>query len=111
MFTQSTQQAVTVPNAKQLVPKLVTRKEQILQSYPNAFDGIGCFPGPPYNIQLDHSITPKQTPCRPIPVQLKEVFQQEINKMLKAGVLKPVHEATPWINSFVLVEWKESLAI
>ena len=24
--------------------------------------------------------------------------------MLKAGVLKPVHEATPWINSFVLVE-------
>ena len=30
--------------------------------------------------------------------------------MLKGGVLKPVHEATPWINSFVLVEegqaWK-----
>ena len=24
--------------------------------------------------------------------------------MLKAGVLKPVQEATPWINSFVLVE-------
>ena len=27
--------------------------------------------------------------------------------MLKAGVLKPVHEATPWINSFVLVEGKD----
>ena len=26
--------------------------------------------------------------------------------MLKAGILKPVHEATPWINSFVLVEGK-----
>ena len=24
--------------------------------------------------------------------------------MLKAGVLKPVQKATPWINSFVLVE-------
>ena len=24
--------------------------------------------------------------------------------MLKAGVLKPVQEATPWINSFVLVK-------
>ena len=24
--------------------------------------------------------------------------------MLEAGVLKPVQEATPWINSFVLVE-------
>ena len=27
--------------------------------------------------------------------------------MLQAGVLKPVHEATPWINSFVLVEGKD----
>ena len=25
------------------------------------------------------------------------------------GVLKPVHEATPWINSFVLVEGKNKL--
>ena len=29
--------------------------------------------------------------------------------MLKAGVLKPVHEATPWINRFVLVEGKDKL--
>ena len=27
--------------------------------------------------------------------------------MLQAGVLKPVTEATPWINSFVLVESKD----
>ena len=27
--------------------------------------------------------------------------------MLQAGVLKLVHEATPWINSFVLVEGKD----
>ena len=29
--------------------------------------------------------------------------------MLQAGVLKPVHEATPQINSFVLVESKDKL--
>ena len=29
--------------------------------------------------------------------------------MLKVGVLKPVHEATPWINSFVLVEGEDKL--
>ena len=98
-----------MPDAKQLVPKLVTSKEHILQSYPNVFDGIGCFPGPPYHIQIDHIVTSKQTPCRPILVHLKEAFQQEIDKMLKAGVLKPVHEATPWINSFVLVEGKDML--
>ena len=42
-------------------------------------------------------------------VHLKEPFKQEINKMLQAGVLKPGHQATPWINSFVLVEGKKKL--
>ena len=27
--------------------------------------------------------------------------------MLQAGILKPVHQATPWINSFVLVKGKD----
>ena len=29
--------------------------------------------------------------------------------MLQAGVLKPITEATPWINSFVLVESKDKM--
>ena len=44
-----------------------------------------------------------------MPVHLKETFKQEINKMLQAGVLAPVDEATSWINSFVLVESKHKL--
>ena len=32
------------------------------------------------------------------------LFKQEIDRMLKAGVLKLVQEAPPWINSFVLIE-------
>ena len=94
-------------DAKQLVPKLVTSREQILQRYPDVFEGIRCFPGCSYHIHLDQSITPKQTICTPIPGHLKEAFQQEIDKMPKVGVLKPVHEATPWINSFVLVGGKK----
>ena len=42
-------------------------------------------------------------------MHLKEPFKQEIDKMLQAGMLKPVHQATPWINSFVLVEGKDKL--
>ena len=67
------------------------------------------FLGPLYHIQIDQSITHKQTPCRPITVHLKEAFQQEFYKILKAGVLNPVYEATPQINSFVLVEEKDKL--
>ena len=45
-----------------------------------------------------------------MPVHLKEPFKQEIDKMLQAGVLKSVHQATPWIKSFVLVEGKDKLS-
>ena len=72
--------------------------------FPEVFEGIGKFPGKPYEIQLDPNVPPKQTPCRPVPIHLKEAFKTEINKMLKASVLKLVQEATLWINSFVLVE-------
>ena len=111
--TQSPQQEVSAQTPvstivkKQDVSKLITSKEQITAHYPDVFDGIGKFPGPPYSIQLDPSITPKQTPCHPVPVHLKDIFKQKIDKMVKAGIIKPVHEATPWINSFVLVESKD----
>ena len=93
-------------NQQQLLPKLVTSRYQILHSYQDVFEVIRCFPGPLYHTHLDPSNTLKQTSCRPIPVHLKEAFKQDIDKLLKVWVLKPVHEATPWINSFVLVEGK-----
>ena len=92
-----------------MVPKLITSKDQILAAYSDVFDGIGYFPGSQCHIQVIPDVTPKQTPCQPVPVHLKEPFNQEIDKMLQAGVLKPVHQATPWINSFVLVEGKDKL--
>ena len=63
---QSSKQAVTVSDQQQLFPKFVTRKEQVLQSYPDVFEGTEHFSGLPYHIHLDPNITPKQTPCRPI---------------------------------------------
>ena len=101
--------AAQMPRQKCAIPKLVTSKEQILCDYPDVSEEIGSFPVPPYHIQVDSSVNPKQTPCHSIPVHLKEAFKQEVDKMLQAGVLKPVHEATPWINSFVLVESKDKL--
>ena len=85
---------------------MVTSKEQILSSYPDVFEGIGRFPGPSYHIQVDPNITPKQTPCQMVPINLKKAYKKEIDKMLQAGIIKPVKEAISWINSFILVEGK-----
>ena len=96
-------------HSHQTGPQVDKNKEMILQEYPDVFQGVCKFPGADYHIQIDSSVPPKQTPCWPIPIHLKEMFQHEINKMLQAGVLVPVHEATPWINSFVLVGGKDRL--
>ena len=97
------------PVDMQMEVKMVRRKADIKEYYADVFEGVGRFPGPPYHIQLDPKVPPKQTPVRPVPVHLKEAFKQELDKMLQAGQLKPVHEATPWINSYVIVEGKDKL--
>ena len=79
----------------------------MLSKYSYIFKGIGRFLSLQYHIQVDINITPKQAPCRSILIHLKEAFKKEIDKMLQASVIKPVKEATPWINSFILVEGKD----
>ena len=103
-ITEQTTNQQHVPNTTITVSKLVTSQDQIMCEFPDLFECIGKFPGSPYHIHIDPNVTPKQTPCRPIPIHLKEVFQQEISKMLQAGLLIPITEATSWINSFVPVE-------
>ena len=65
-----------VSNYKGIVSNLSTSKEQILATHADVCDGIGCFPGPPYHIQVDPSVTPKQMPCPLSPVYLKEAFKK-----------------------------------
>ena len=43
--------------------RIMKTKEQIQEQYPELFEGIGQFPGEPYHIHMNPSITPKQTPC------------------------------------------------
>ena len=86
--------------------KLVTSKEQILTNCPDVFEGISRF----WVLHIIYKLP--QTLCQSNPhanqyqFHLKEAFKKEVDKMLKAGIIKPIHEATPWINSFMLVEGK-----
>ena len=62
--------------------RIMKTKEQIQEQYPELFEGIGWFPGEPYHIHANPSITPKQTPCRPIPVHLKQLSNKKLKKCL-----------------------------
>ena len=80
---QTTNQQQHVPSTTITESKLVTSWGQIMHEFPDVFEGIGKFPGSPYHIHIDPNVTPKQTPCRPIPIHPKEAFQQEISKMCR----------------------------
>ena len=62
-----------------------------------------------YHIHINPNVIPKQISYQPIPVHLKDSFKEEIDLMLQVGVLKPVNQATPWINSFLHVEGNDKL--
>ena len=90
--------------------QLVTSKDDIIRYFPEILEGLGKFPGEPYHINVDPSIPPKCLPARPVPVSQQAAFKQQLDDMIQAGVIVPVTEATPWINSYVIVKSEDKKA-
>ena len=65
---------------------------------------LAGFPGPTYHIQVDPNITPNKPHVDWYPFISRN--PSKIDKMLQAGIIKPVKEAIPRINSFVLIKGK-----
>ena len=88
--------------------RIVTSLDQLKQQYSDLLDekSVGTFKCDPYVIQLDPDVIPKKTAPRPVAAPLQELFRAELQSMLDLGVIVEVHQPTPWINSFVIVESK-----
>ena len=86
-----------------LTKQLVTSKDDIIKYFPEIL-GLGKFPGEPYHINMDPSVPPKHLPARPVPVHQQAALKQQLDDMIQAGVIVPVTEATPWINSYVIIK-------
>ena len=66
-----------IQSNKSKPPILITHQKQILHKYPDIFKGIEKFQGPPYHIQVDSKVMPKQMPCRPILIHLKRCISRK----------------------------------
>ena len=77
----------------------------ILKKYKKLFTGIGHFKCAPAEIKLKDNAVPVQKPPRRIPVAMRDEFQEEIDSMVKAGILTKLdkNQASEWLNSFVVV--------
>ena len=91
-------------NGKTSVSRLPLTKQDILSQYSGCFEGTGRFPGDPYKFHLkpDHKLV-RHAP-RKVPVHLETAFEEEIDSLVKQGILEEVKEHTDWVNSYVIVE-------
>ena len=78
-------------------------KQDFMRFFPDCFQGLGKFQGEPHHIEVDPSVPVKMTPCRPMPLYKQSIFKQHLVEMQAASIMKPVEQATPWINSFIIV--------
>ena len=68
------------------------------------FKGMGHFPGEPYKFHLKPEHKPPRHAPRKVPIHLEAAFKEEIDSLVKLGILEEVKEHTDWVNSYVTVE-------
>ena len=91
-------------NGKTSVSRFPLTKQEILSQYSGCFEGIGCFQGDPYKFHLKPDYKPARHAPRKVPVHLEAAFKEEIESLVKQGILEEVKEHTEWVNSYVIVE-------
>ena len=91
-------------NGRTSVSRPHLTKQDILSQYSSCFEGIGHFPGDPYKFHLKPEHKPAQLAPRKVPIHLETAFKEEIESLVKQGILEEVKEHTDWANSYVIVE-------
>ena len=91
-------------NGRTTVNRLPLMKQDILSQYSSCFEGIGNFPGDPYKFHLKPEHKPARHAPRKVPIHLEAAFKEEIESLVKLGILEEVKEHTDWVNSYVIVE-------
>ena len=91
-------------NGKTSVSRLPLTEQDILSQYSGCFEGVGHFPGDPYKFHLKPDYKTALHAPRKVPVHLETTFKEEIESLVKQGILEEVKEHTDWVNSCVIVE-------
>ena len=91
-------------NGRTSVNRVPLTKHDFLSKYSGCFEGIGHFPGDLYKFHLKPEYKPAGHAPRKVPIHLEEAFKEEIESLVKQGILEEVKEHTDWVNSYVIVE-------
>ena len=91
-------------NGRTSVNRLPLTKQDFLSHYSGCFEGIGHFSGELYKFHLKPEHKPARHAPKKVPIHLETAFKEEIESLVKLGILKEVKEHSDWVNSYVIVE-------
>lgn len=55
------------------------------------------------SLRVNESVPPKVLPCRKVPLAIENDVKQELNRLVRKGVLEPVTEPTEWVSQMAIV--------
>ena len=77
--------------------------QQISTDFHDVFTGEGHLEKK-LNLEIDTTIEPVRQPVRRMPVAMKPKLKEELARLEKLGVVKPVDTPTDWVSSLVIVK-------
>uniref|UniRef100_A0A5S6QG18 Reverse transcriptase domain-containing protein n=1 Tax=Trichuris muris TaxID=70415 RepID=A0A5S6QG18_TRIMR len=90
-------------NASQLAYSTEPEFAKVAKNFPKLFSDLGTLKGE-YRIQLKPGAKPYafSTPCR-VAIHHRQPLPEQLNQMVRDGVIRPVKEPTEWCSGIVVV--------
>ena len=75
--------------------------EDYMSQYKDVFTGEGRLDGQ-LPLEIDKNIQPVQLPTRRVPIALRELLKQELDRLSNIGVIRKVATTTEWVSAVVV---------
>lgn len=90
-----------------LVPKIHSINTEsaikVIKQFDDVFQKNGIVKCRPYKINVDPTANPSIAVARKVPLAIKGKLKEELENMVKNGILTPVDEPTEWVHPIVIV--------
>ena len=99
------------PRSKPRQPQVTENEaKEMLNQFSDIFSGLGCIKVDA-TIHIDSTIPPVINPPRRIPNTIADAVKEELDHMIKLGVIVEQKEPTPWVNSIMIVKKPNKICI
>ena len=64
----------------------------LLKEFPDLFSqGLGCYKGETFSIEVDPTVEPKFCKARPVPYAMRNMVDNELDRLIAEGIIEPVN--------------------